>query len=30
MELIKKFKNLPDELIHIIINYPEARIYQVV
>ena len=28
MELIEKFKSLPDELIHIIINYTNALVYR--
>jgi hypothetical protein len=28
MELIEKFKNLPDELIHIIINYTDVVVYR--
>lgn len=28
MELIEKFKELPDELIHIIINYTDVIVYR--
>jgi hypothetical protein len=28
MELIEKFKNLPDELIHMIINYTDVVVYR--
>jgi len=28
MELIEKFKNLPDEIIHIIVNYTDVVVYR--